>query len=1112
VPDEPCKANEVFGKDVPWQPGLTSAPKPVGPAPAGGIKPFDGINADTATRPEDAVSAAIEAMRLLIGPMSRDEEGVFNKKWFPLRDFPTPEVVDYLSQLNPLLGQLLSLRGAIVVAAKGFDDSWSEVTTAAMMDAEGPARDGLTIAQQNRVLLEALSAQAKEIAAQIEALGNPPDPWAQKCAARKAHEDAVEAVLALGTRDDSGLEGEWEGAIGATPTRDDELCPFLADNAFYVLTWVIRMKDDTWIGHKNEEVPILVMYMLHGCSPDSAQRALMGRFVWTNLAQLENTKGASAGPDPASASSDTEASWLKKAAEYNKQLRQDYSGTYVEPRGKGRGVLHYERGKTVQLDRVDTEDSTIGGLSGADARRKRAEAEELYRNEGLTPRYHAKSGAADVLEDWVKKRAQARAVLSGWRPEPPPGLLAFDLIRWLDSEYAKRVQPTGALRRPAKGQSPAAQQAARARTADEQAALELKQERIAFHRSAIAIIEANMRRDQEELAKETRAEKPDVLRCGELDFRILQAASNIQAEHDQIATIESGSLVYTRSPFDDYAHARFVDKIEADADELVGRYQRAQASTQRLIDTVSRERPELREELQKIADRSLGPGAVRSLDPAVPRGVLADVRRRVDAYHRVERAKALGDEAFWDRWLTEAEQVKAVADYTLTGCAMLGGPGALMVAYHGASGTLEAGPKEGVLRAADWISKPAYLAAQTMRGYEQGGFRGAAGGLVQAYLIGKAFDAGTGIALRASARLFKKTPSLTFHEAQQLSQHRKAQYDGRVAVEDFQAMQKGLGDALSRGAKGAELAEIKRRIRDQVALIHESPEAKMFLKNLTSGAGRAGLTRASAEHLTQAYSLHLTEVHQRVAFEFNAVMAAKGFNPQKLREFRNSASTGSVGMDHDIGLIEKPWFVRGLSGRKKLDPWLTCNGKVTTVNKWQKEATKAWAQAYKRTTGRNPHKSFEEATSSGYKESYRDLAWLGKEGSKIADINKVRKGWAQQAADVTSVKARGMLFDPKLGLTQMQRVSEAGRGMAKDMGTKLMPAIDRAIKKAPGDAKRLGAIKKHWSEVSAALEKAHENPIEAMRKVRMLTGGKDLVQVIHELNELMAGFGQAVGK
>jgi hypothetical protein len=217
-------------------------------------------------------------------------------------------------------------------------------------------------------------------------------------------------------------------------------------------------------------------------------------------------------------------------------------------------------------------------------------------------------------------------------------------------------------------------------------------------------------------------------------------------------------------------------------------------------------------------------------------------------------------------------------------------------------------------------------------------------------------------------------------------------------------------------------------------------------------------------------------------------------------------------MDHDIGLVEQPWFVRDLFGRKKLDPWLTRGGNVTTVHEWQKEATKAWAEAYKKTTGRNPHKSFEEATSSGFKESYRDLAWLGKEGEKFADIDRVRKGWAQQAADVTSVKAQGMLTDPKLGLTQMQRVAEAGRGMAKDMRTKLMPALDKAIKAAPGDAKRLAGIKQHWSEVAEALAHAPDNPIEAMRKVRMLTGGKDLVQVIHDLNSIMGGFGKAVGR
>ncbi|MFH1176314.1 MAG: tetratricopeptide repeat protein [Acidobacteriota bacterium] len=1069
VPDEPCKPAQAIGRDVPWQPDLTSAPK----APAvvaGGIAPFGGINAIAEARFDGGVSATIEGMRLLIGPMSSAEEAVFDKKWLPLRDFPTPEVVDYCAKLNPLLGQLLSLRGAIAQAAQDFDDAWGEAATAAEMDADSPTREALGVAQQNKILLEGLSGQAKDVAAQIEKLGNPPDPWARKCAARKAHEKAVEETKNLpgqGDSDYSAMEGEWEGL--AEPPNEFVTRNFPVE-AVYLVTWVVEIEIEPMSSRR----PALAFYWL----------SMGGDYRRTFFAFLTNDRTVGMGP--------------RKEVE----LRGDTL------------VVHFGNDRWT-LKRVDSPECAVPGFTPADLDVWKARCRRAREDPDSVDSRACEGGP--VLEANTRLRRLAHSLLPGKLLNPPEEAtdwLSGKYQDWARNEYEKLLAAAPPDLAGPRGSGKAGEQDAGAGEKSAEAeARGLKQERIAFHRSAIAINEASMRRDQAALAKETNPESRAALQ-----FRLIQYASNIQEERDRIATIESGSVVYTRSAFDDYARAGFVDKIEKESKRVADEYQRANTAAGRLVPSAP---PEIRQEIRELVERRLGPNAARSLDAGAARKVVAEIHEKITRYNRVQRAEALRDEARADLELFQYEKVKEYANGALALCVLGGGPVLGMVAYQGATGTIEGGPKEGASRAAEWFSTPTYIAAQAMRGYESGGVQGAVTGAGAAFFIGKLWGYGAGAAMRVGAKLFKGSPKLTFLEAQKLSQHRKAQYDGRVAVEDLKNMQRQLQEAAARGGKPAEIAKLQKSLRDQAALINESPEAKMFLKNLASAPERAGLTRVAAEQLNKAYSLHLTEVHQRAAFEFNVIMAAKGFNPQKLREFRNSASAGSAGMDHDIGLVEQDWFVRDLFGRKKFDPWLTREVRVgghlvevrpATVREWQREASIAWAEAYKKTTGRNPHKSFEEATSSKLGEAYRDAAWLGQEGSKFADIDKVRKGWAQQAADVTSFKAQQMLTDPKLGLTQMQRVAEAGRGMAKDMRTKLMPALDKAIKAAPGDAKRLGKIKEHWSEVADALAHATDNPIEAMRKVRMLTGGKDLVQVIHDLNSVMGAFGKAAGR
>lgn len=218
----------------------------------------------------------------------------------------------------------------------------------------------------------------------------------------------------------------------------------------------------------------------------------------------------------------------------------------------------------------------------------------------------------------------------------------------------------------------------------------------------------------------------------------------------------------------------------------------------------------------------------------------------------------------------------------------------------------------------------------------------------------------------------------------------------------------------------------------------------------------------------------------------------RGWNKQELKEFRNSASAGSVGMDYDIGLVEKANWIQSGDGKMVRNNWLQQNGKAQTIEKWQTDAQKAWNKAYHDTTGRSAKQSWETVTSSANLESYRDLNLLG------ADKSKVQSIWAQQSADVTRYKMQHMLHDP--ALSKMEALQEASRGAAKDMNTKLIPLMEQAKAQGSLSSQALAESKRHWQKVQSVLDAFGKNeidPITAQRRIRELTG-KGIPEVVDD--------------
>lgn len=151
------------------------------------------VDLDTMDRSQWAgsVSTAREAMRLVQGPLSPDEERRFERRWASYLEFPNREVVEYFNRLNPLLAHFLACRRAVGESLLALDRAQLE---AAHLTAYRDAT-GLVECMRGVALLHAhlrgIEATMTEVVHAIEALGEPPDAAAAQAEARRRHRNAM---------------------------------------------------------------------------------------------------------------------------------------------------------------------------------------------------------------------------------------------------------------------------------------------------------------------------------------------------------------------------------------------------------------------------------------------------------------------------------------------------------------------------------------------------------------------------------------------------------------------------------------------------------------------------------------------------------------------------------------------------------------------------------------------------------------------------------------------------------------------------------------------------------------------------------------------------------
>ncbi len=1037
--------------------------------------PFLEINNITASMWAGQVSAAMEAMRLVQGEMTPQQTRDFEAAWAPMQDFPFEEGVAYLNRLNPLLGQFLTIRAAMAQTSLEFDAAWQEATTAAAMNLPDVLEDALEVAYSRKNMLASLSRQMNDVTAAITALGDPPNPLTEKARRRKAFKDMVAQArkYAAPKEDEPGAWVFQKRWVERTLPQRPNINAYPNENKQYDLSsWEAELKDNVLIAKS--------VYPANFDS-DEVMETCLFRFSWEPLPLIMTMRS------PKAAKRMCRMENLSKPGQRNNMGTMNVDVCMINREtGEIKGIIAFAGGYAKSIDertpKTQTGELTMyGWQSETDHDSKTGEKYDvdcLVRIQVSTSGgpfnvggarwcvYYLYSHDPDAVADDDTNEAGA------WPPpkteteggDQQPG----------DIDETEKIDPA------------------------------VQAEQIAFYEANIVIIKRNMEKDRQELSRET---DPD--RRSELARRLMYAQADIQAEQDRIDTIKTGQLVHTRTTLDEVLHAQFVNKCREEVNNL--------AAGQRYSDGIQRMARLLKgedgEKLREFINRNLDAKTMAGQDMSRLKKLTQIVCNKVQGSLEQDAAKAEEAAIDADRNLAYVQSIKTTCDRSMFVLALGGGHG-VMVAYQGATGFIEgppptkAGPQtdpslgarifEGVKRGAAWYNTATFVASEAMEGYVHGGYIGSEKGVAgaveracEAFLLAKTIEYGCGKIFGTPPKAGEMPKRPTVKEQFQLAEYKQKLADGASLVDDYARTYKEYQRVTQFGGSAAEIAAMERQLQQKAASLNSCMESKLLMKQMQKQGQNASAI--------DDFIFRMGQNHAEAEKEFIRIMQERGYKDADrwlFRDFRNSASAGSVGMDYDKGVLEE-----GMT-------WVKDGCRVST-SAMNEDAQKAWNEAYHRVTGRNARTSGETFTTSANKESYKDLAWLGDESAKHVNVGEIKANWAGQAADVTAVKAGEMMSDP--ALSKLQGMVEASRGTAKDIDSKLIYVLEEASKKFPKNAPNINKNIEKWKKISEILQTAGENPIEANRRLRLLTG-HDLPEIVHDMRDMMANFGKAVGK
>ncbi|MHB8054196.1 MAG: tetratricopeptide repeat protein [Candidatus Aminicenantales bacterium] len=1067
-PDQPCATAQLKVAGAPWQkaPATEKTRLPAGIEPAD-IPALPAVMEISRARYAGAVAAAKEGLRILYGPLSEAEAEKFEMMWAPLFDFPSPDIIDYLNTLNPLLVRYLAGREALARAGILFNSLIYEMGVVVGYGEESAFRDSLDMAGRQTEFILSLQTALTRLGGEIAALGNPPNPLQAKCEARRKHEKAIEAANV-----EAAAPGEiWEGTYLA---RFDPAVKAGTIKYYSKLEDEFGLRPGT-IGVPMADLefgrqPVVIMVMLR---PELKSHDVFG---------LNGLRGI-----------------CLDYSDYGPGL----TAQSLVPENQTLKLEIYEPGNPAVL-RKSSDGSSIPEawtMAGATrlgnaigAMRKAASADPAnlglrFNGEWSTDVALVQKQIENVLT-FNKRRAAVLAAGQKYGEKPNPSAVTgerFSAFRSLLDESERIFAGAEAAETP----SPSPRQ-----EASEKAAAEAVREEIAYRKSMIELLKRNLEMEYKDLASEKDAKRKEAYA-----FRVLQIKSDIQAEQDLIASYETGKVVHTRSAFESYAHEKLLEDARREAVESDATWRISQRIDRQINLLPWDQRAAKKEQVHRLLDAK----TVASGNLEKARKVASALNKEVEGYWAGQAAR--NEEAAVDAEQSEFYAKLAVMAAGMVFVGMSGpafvetfGPaaGATIWAptisgacYGGVTGYVEGGPGEALKQSLAWSSTLGFMTTEFYDGAKNaynapgGNLKKAfAGGVTQAgtaYLTGKAFEYGANLLGRGAQALFGKggTPTtLRQFEDARFNQDLK---DAKSLVGFYQEKEFQLLKARANNPPGsAVIQKAETEVQQLAASVNSSYHAKLYLKN----EGAPGARRA--------FNRRIDAFYDEMMPGFLANLENKGYKMKRsdFTPMRNASSEGSVSMDLDLALNENSRTV------------ILKDGEPVKLDQFMPEAQQALDQAYHAVTRTSAKRSSINLTTSIHSESFSDTRLL-KHG---VDFSQIKPEDIAQIGKVIQNKTINIEADP--ALSPVAKVQAGCRESNKEIGNMLLPYLEFKIKsaKTPAEVAEFRQAREHWSNIrekfvglSQASSDGHKI-WQLEQEISLLTGGKSARQTINELS------------
>ncbi len=1076
------------------------------------------------------VSAVVEAMRLVYGEMSPQEDLAFSARWAPYFDHPSPEAIEYLENLLPLLDRYLQVRGALAEAAVAFDQAQLEAATCAGLGDDDGTLEAVELGKLHMEAIKSLLAELQALHQEIDALGDPPDPAAQKEEARRRFKSLLEETQKLlpsfaikpaktktelnkkvvltpvGKNLPTGVRVSWQFSDGKSLTGGMEPIGRIFDKpgTYTGVATATDPKTKKLIAKATTTIIVAEKAATPGVwrleKVDKKDDRGQSGYTFTptvtfsdNSLSTNATTGGegsmSGGRVLGKCNRITTVAWTAPPAtirpnepfDIRLMITDNVQGDIESLAGGGPGAV-------CGLNLYLTVDSPFVGMTPS-TRKYEQDGYSHYFVAGLT----VDSDKFLRIKDYRPVGGQLSDEKTVKLALPPgtPGARFRIQFKAEDSTWsASSGRAAQSFRHyvyvyAGEGEEIVEEPPAELSLAE----LEKRanEEQIRFHEDNIAYYRDHIRGLERQLA-----DAKDSASREAIEWQLMCARSNIQAEEDAIQRVKTGEWVRTRTEFDAYCLQRMAAQGREMAQEWA-EITRLQAAVPRLLDMLPYEQ---RRDLRAFVDRHLNTETMASRDMEQMRNAVRLLGERVQAHWSGEMAKEQEKADTANYCLEKAQEIKSVADNAMFVASFAGGP-LIYSAYMGATGYIEGGPTQALKQGIQSLGQIGYLAVSAYDGYERSGIVGAAADVARAAATAFVLKRVIGSVTRAMAGKgsegvpnTKKWP--TVQQQIDAARFQSEAANGRALVKLFKSRAEKLAEAGKSGASKEVIERLRREAEDAAAAIKSSFAAKMQLNQAV---------RSGDAKLGNWYRSHERQINGKVKAELESIMKREGWSPQKIREFRNASSAGKASMDMDLGAAEPPRYLMQ-GGKPVPNPeyadWrrgLTQNGQPRSPHEFQEAGQKYLEEAYKKVTGRNPDQAFVNFTTSGHPEAYKDLAWLGRKGEKGVNISRVDPKWASQAGEVGKFKVNELPAQhPSLG--RYNTMQENCRGLVKELDSKLGNEL----------AKMPAAQRQYLQKLRSVMEDFATNrigPIDADRKLQQLTGGRGIGHVADLIGSLM---------